>query len=123
MDPKMLGGGYGDNDTRFISEATSWLNNRVDSGNTKPFAMAFSVNPHDVSAYPFTWGEGDRDSYLGYTADMIEGDMKILSSTVTETITGFDHGYGYDFAGNYKPQIQRKWLRAQLGAQPFQRII
>jgi choline-sulfatase len=120
MDPKNAGGGYADNDTRFISEATSWLNNRVDSGNTKPFAMVVSlVNPHDVLAYPLTWGEGDPDTYFGYTADMIEGDINILPPTVTEPITGSITADGYDFAGNYKPQIQREWLRAQVGAQPL----
>jgi len=120
MDPKNAGGGYADNDTRFISEATSWLNNRLDSGNTKPFAMVVSlVNPHDVLAYPLTWGEGDPDTYFGYTADMIEGDIDILPPTVDEPITGSITADGYDFSGNYKPQIQREWLRAQVGAQPL----
>ena len=120
MDPKNAGGGYADNDTRFIGEATSWLNNRVDSGNTKPFAMVVSlVNPHDVLAYPLTWSEGDPNTYFGYTADMIEGDINILPPTVDEQITGSITADGYDFAGNYKPQIQREWLRAQVGAQPL----
>ena len=120
MDPKNAGGGYADNDTRFIGEATSWLNNRVDSGNTKPFAMVVSlVNPHDVLAYPLTWSEGDPNTYFGYTADMIEGDINILPPTVDEQITGSITADGYDFAGNYKPQIQREWLRAQVGVQPL----
>ena len=120
MDPKNAGGGYADNDTRFIGEATSWLNNRVDSGNTKPFAMVVSlVSPHDVLAYPLTWSEGDPNTYFGYTADMIEGDINILPPTVDEQITGSITADGYDFAGNYKPQIQREWLRAQVGAQPL----
>ncbi len=120
MDPKNAGGGYADNDSRFISEATSWLNNRLDSGNTKPFAMVVSlVNPHDVLAYPLTWGEGDPDTYFGYSADMIKGDIDILPPTVNEPITGSMTADGYDFSGNYKPQIQREWLRAQVGAQPL----
>lgn len=120
MDPKNAGGGYADNDTRFINEATSWLDNRVDSGNKKPFAMVVSlVNPHDVLAYPLTWGEGDPDTYFGYSADMIEGDINILPPTVNEPVTGSITADGYDFAGNYKPQIQREWLRAQAIAQPL----
>jgi choline-sulfatase len=120
MNPKNAGGGYADNDTRFIGEATRWLNNRVESGNTKPFAMVVSlVNPHDVLAYPLIWGEGDPDTYFGYTADMIEGDINILPPTVTEPITGSITADGYDFAGNYKPQVQREWLRVQAGAQPL----
>ncbi len=120
MDPKNAGGGYADNDTRFISEATTWLNDRLDSGNKKPFAMVVSlVNPHDVLAYPRTWGEGDPDTYFGYTADMIEGDINILPPTVDEPITGSITSDGYDFSGNYKPQIQREWLRVQAGGQPL----
>lgn len=120
MNPKNAGGGYADNDTRYISQATSWLNDRIESGNTKPFAMVVSlVNPHDVLSYPLTWGEGDPDTYFGYTADMIEGDIDILPPTVYEPITGSLTLDGYDFSGNYKPQIQREWLRTQAGAQPL----
>ena len=120
MDPKNAGGGYADNDTRFISEATSWLNSRLDSDNTKPFAMVVSlVNPHDVLAYPLTWGEGDPNTYFGYAADMIEGDINILPPTVDEPITGSFTADGYDFSGNYKPQVQREWLRVQAGGQPL----
>ena len=120
MDPKNAGGGYADNDTRFISEATGWLDNRIDSGNTKPFAMVVSlVNPHDVLSYPLSWGEGDPESYFGYSEDIIEGDINILPPTVDEPIRGSMSAGGYDFSGNYKPQIQREWLLAQAGAQPL----
>ena len=118
MDPKNAGGGYADNDTRFISEATSWLDNRINSGNTKPFAMVVSlVNPHDVLSYPLSWGEGDPESYFGYSEDIIEGDINILPPTVDEPIRGSMSANGYDFSGNYKPQIQREWLLAQAGGQ------
>jgi arylsulfatase A-like enzyme len=120
MNPRNAGGGYADHDTRFIGEATSWLNNRFDSGNSKPFAMVVClVNPHDVLSYPLTWGEGDPDTFFGYSADMIEGDIDILPPTVDEPIRGSMTAEGYDFSGNYKPQIQREWLLTQLGAQPL----
>ena len=120
MDPKNAGGGYADNDTRFISEATSWLDNRINSGNTKPFAMVVSlVNPHDVLSYPLSWGEGDPESYFGYSEDIIEGDINILPPTVDEPIRGSMSANGYDFSGNYKPQIQREWLLAQAVEQPL----
>ncbi|QVV68527.1 sulfatase-like hydrolase/transferase [Synechococcus sp. LA31] len=120
MDPKNAGGGYADNDTRFISEATSWLDNRINSGNTKPFAMVVSlVNPHDVLSYPLSWGEGDPETYFGYSEDIIEGDINILPPTVDEPIRGSMSANGYDFSGNYKPQIQREWLLAQAGGQPL----
>ena len=120
MDPKNAGGGYADNDTRFVSEAKDWLNNRFQSGNDKPFAMVVSlVNPHDVLAYPLTWGEGDPNEYFGYSEDMINGDINILPPTVNEPLTGSMTLNGYDFSGNYKPQVQREWLRVQAGAQPL----
>lgn len=120
MDPKNAGGGYANNDGRFITEATTWLNNRIDSGNTKPFAMVVSiVNPHDVLSYPLTWGEGDPTKYFGYSEEMIKGDINILPPTVDEPITGSLTADGYNFSGNYKPQIQREWLRSQPFAQPL----
>jgi len=120
MLPENAGGGYANNDGRYINQATTWLNNRIDSGNTKPFAMVVSlVNPHDVLAYPLTWGEGDPTKYFGYSEEMIKGDINILPPTVDEPITGSITADGYDFSGNYKPQIQREWLRAQPLAQPL----
>ena len=120
MEPKNAGGGYADNDTRFVSEAKDWLNNRFQSGNDKPFAMVVSlVNPHDVLAYPLTWGEGDPNVYFGYSEVMINGDINILPPTVNEPLTGSMTLNGYDFSGNYKPQVQREWLRVQAGAQPL----
>lgn len=114
MLPENAGGGYANNDGRYITEATTWLNNRIDSGNTKPFAMVVSlVNPHDVLAYPLTWGEGDPTEFFGYSEEMIKGDINILPPTVNEAITGSLTAEGYNFSGNYKPQIQREWLRAQ----------
>ena len=120
MLPENAGGGYANNDGRYITEATTWLNNRIDSGNTQPFAMVVSlVNPHDVLAYPLTWGEGDPSEFFGYSKEMIKGDINILPPTVDEAITGSITADGYDFSGNYKPQIQREWLRVQPLAQPL----
>jgi len=120
MLPENAGGGYANNDGRYITEATTWLNNRIDSGNTKPFAMVVSlVNPHDVLAYPLTWGEGDPTKYFGYSEEMIKGDINILPPTVDEPVTGSLTADGYNFSGNYKPQIQREWLRSQPFAQPL----
>ena len=120
MLPENAGGGYANNDGRYITEATTWLNNRIDSGNTKPFAMVVSlVNPHDVLAYPLTWGEGDPSEFFGYSKEMIKGDINILPQTVDEAITGSLTAEGYNFSGNYKPQIQREWLRVQPLAQPL----
>ena len=121
MDPRNAGGGYADNDSRFIGEATTWLDQRFDSGNDRPFAMVVSlVNPHDVLSYPKTWGAGNPDDYFGYEDNMIEGDIDILPPTVVEPIADpILVENGIDFAGNYKPQVQREWLLSQAAAQPL----
>ena len=38
---------------------------------------------------------------------------------MNEPLTGSMTLNGYDFSGNYKPQVQREWLRVQAGAQPL----
>ena len=121
MKPANAGGGYADNDSRFVAEATSWLNRRVLSGNDRPFAMVVSlVNPHDVLSYPKSWGKGDPETKFGYSRDMIKGDIDILPKTVNEPIASPTAVQkGFDLAGNYKPQIQREWLVAQASAQPL----
>ena len=121
MDPANAGGGYADNDSRFVAEATDWLNRRVKSGNDRPFAMVVSlVNPHDVLSYPETWRKGDPETMFGYSRDMIKGSIDILPKTVNEPIASPTAvQQGLDIAGNYKPQVQREWLVAQVGAQPL----
>ncbi len=53
MESGNAGLGPSENDVRFSNEAKSWLQNRLQSGNKKPFAMVVSlVNPHDVLAFP-----------------------------------------------------------------------
>ena len=121
MDPANAGGGYADNDSRFVAEATSWLNRRVLSGNDRPFAMVVSlVNPHDVLSYPKSWGKGDSQTKFGYSRDMIKGSIDTLPKTVNEPIASPTAvQQGFELAGNYKPQIQREWLVAQASAQPL----
>ena len=121
MKPENSGGGYADNDSRFIYEATNWLDSRFSSGNDRPFAMVVSlVNPHDVLSYPKVWGEGDPDKYFGYEENMIKGSIDILPPTVIEPIVDpILVEDGLSFSGNYKPQVQREWLIAQAGAQPL----
>ena len=121
MDPANAGGGYADNDSRFVTEATGWLDQRVKAGNDRPFAMVVSlVNPHDVLSYPESWRKGDPETTFGYSREMIEGSIDILPKTVNEPIASpMPVKQGLDFAGNYKPQIQREWLLAQASTQPL----
>ena len=120
MDPRNAGGGYADNDSRFIDEAVEWLVQRFDSGNEKPFAMVVSlVNPHDVLSYPESWGEGNPDENFGYPEEMIEGDIDLLPPTADEDLSGSLTIDGFDFTNNFKPQIQREWLESQVVSQPL----
>ena len=121
MDPRNAGGGYADNDSRFIAEATDWLDERFASGNERPFAMVVSlVNPHDVLSYPKNWGTGKPEDYFGYPEGMIKGDIDVLPPTVNEPIASpILAEQGFDFAGNYKPQVQREWLLGQAATQPL----
>ena len=67
------------NDPRFIRQAKSWLNNRFDTKNKKPFAMVVSlVNPHDVLAYPNSMDE------FGYDESWLKGSIDQLPPTFSE---------------------------------------
>ena len=91
--------GPNQNDPRFINEATDWLEERLDSGNEKPYAMVVSlVNPHDVLAYP------EYMETFGYSDEWLEGDIDILPPTFNE-----------DKKKNYKPQVQTEWTLTQEG--------
>ena len=88
------------NDPRFIDEATTWLDDRLDSGNNKPYAMVVSlVNPHDVLAYP------DSMEAFDYSNAWLKGDIATLPPTFDE-----------DKDKNYKPKVQTEWTLAQSGA-------
>ncbi len=56
------GGGYADNDARYISDAVTYLQNKINNPGGKPFCLVISlVNPHDVLGYPLNLANG------GYT--------------------------------------------------------
>ena len=56
------GGGYADNDSRYLNDALTYLQNKIDNPGGKPFCLVVSlVNPHDVLGYPLNLAEG------GYT--------------------------------------------------------
>lgn len=97
MDPETAGLGPDENDPRYIDEATTWLGNRLKSGDQKPFAMVVSlVNPHDVLAYPNSMDE------FGYGDEWLKGDIDLLPPTFTE-----------NKRDNFKPSIQSQWTELQ----------
>ena len=100
MDADHAGLGPNDNDPRFIDQAKTWLTDRLDSGNQKPFVMVVSlVNPHDVLAYPQKMQE-----FEFYSDKWLEGDIDLLPPTFNE-----------DKARNFKPDVQTQWTLAQSG--------
>ena len=100
MDADHAGLGPKDNDPRFIEQAKTWLTDRLDSGNQKPFVMVVSlVNPHDVLAYPQKMQE-----FEFYSDKWLEGDIDLLPPTFDE-----------DKAKNFKPDVQTQWTLAQSG--------
>ncbi len=100
MNADHAGLGPKDNDQRFIDEAKTWLNDRLDSGNEDPFVMVVSlVNPHDVLAYPQKMQE-----FEFYSDKWLEGDIDLLPPTFDEVK-----------AKNFKPDVQTQWTLAQSG--------
>lgn len=97
--PENAGLGPNRNDPRFIREATSWLDQRLDSGKKKPYAMVVSlVNPHDVLAYP------DSMEAFEYSDQWLKGDIDLLPPTFSE-----------NKEKNYKPKVQTEWTLIQDG--------
>lgn len=97
--PENAGLGPNRNDPRFIREATSWLDQRLDSGKKKPYAMVVSlVNPHDVLAYP------DSMEAFEYSDQWLKGDIDLLPPTFSE-----------NKEKNYKPKVQTEWTLLQDG--------
>ena len=84
-----FGGGYADNDTRYIEEAVQYIRNwnvkKENGENPKPFFMIVSlVNPHDVLAYPRTYADG------GYTEEAwLEGTQKLPPSSDEDLFTNW----------------------------------
>ena len=95
--PEHFGGGWPNQDAKYIAEAHEWLKKRRDSDTEDPFLMVLSlVNPHDVLGYP------SRYKY-GYTDEDLQGDLT-LPPSVNENLNT-----------NHKPKAQVQ-LKAVSGA-------
>ncbi|MBL9174532.1 MAG: sulfatase-like hydrolase/transferase [Verrucomicrobiales bacterium] len=102
-DPTQFGGGFADNDGRYIDDAIAFLQGRVANPSPRPFCLIVSlVNPHDVLAYP------KPDKFLGggYTPDwLVPTDPPIaLPPTVGENLLE-----------NNKPLAQEQYKIASAG--------
>jgi choline-sulfatase len=122
------GGGYADNDARYINDALAFLQNRVDNPGGKPFCLIISlVNPHDVLGYPLNLSAGgyipsenpdwEGNQWLAakqgvpladadWTADTVPPIE--LPPTVTENL-----------ATNFKPTVQEAFLVTSVGLGPL----
>ena len=103
-DPLHFGGGWPNQDERYVQEAIDYISAKQDSDDDTPFFMVLSlVNPHDVLAYP-------NSVDYGYVEENWTGRKLSLPPTVDE-----------DLRTNHKPSAQ--WQLAQtmnvsLGALP-----
>lgn len=122
------GGGFADNDERYIQDALTFLENRIDHPGGRPFCLVISlVNPHDVLGYPLNLASGgyipsqnpdwEGSQWLAqkqgvsieqadWTADTVPPIE--LPPTVNENLTT-----------NYKPTVQEAFLQLSVGLGPL----
>lgn len=102
-DPTQFGGGFADNDGRYIDDAIAFLQGRVGKPSPRPFCLIVSlVNPHDVLAYP------KPDKFLGggYTPDWL---------TPTDPPIALPPSVGENLLENNKPLAQEQYKIASAG--------
>ncbi|KZR74566.1 Bifunctional hemolysin/adenylate cyclase precursor [Prochlorococcus marinus str. MIT 1323] len=93
------------NDQRFINDGITWLEDRIDSGNDKPFALVISlVNPHDILAYPplgqaLAIGNEDYKYSIKDFLDVNFSSQQPIPETINENISS-----------NYKPDVQAEFV-------------
>ncbi|MBN8249283.1 MAG: sulfatase-like hydrolase/transferase [Verrucomicrobia bacterium] len=102
-DPTQFGGGFADNDGRFITDAITFLQDRLAAQSSRPFCLIVSlVNPHDVLAYP------KPDKFLGggYTPDWLLPTNPPIALPPT---------VGENLLANNKPLAQEQYKIASAG--------
>lgn len=123
------GGGFADNDERYIQDALAFLQNRIDNPGGKPFCLVISlVNPHDVLGYPENLASGgyipsqnpdwEGSQWLAAKQGVSINDADWTADTVPpiELPPTVDE----NLATNYKPTVQQAYLLtcAALGTLP-----
>lgn len=106
-DVTQFGGGYADNDGRFILDAVGFLQDRLANPSSKPFCLVVSlVNPHDVLAYP----KPEKFIGGGYTPDWLLPSTPLIAIPPTA---------GENLLANNKPLAQEQFKLASLGLGPL----
>ena len=101
------GGGYADNDSRYISDAISYLTEKIQNPGGRPFCLVVSlVNPHDVLGYPTNYVAG------GYTNDF--GGVSDWTAATTPPIP-LPPTVEENLVTNYKPHCQASFLLTSAG--------
>jgi len=122
------GGGYADNDARYIQDALAFLQNRIDNPGGKPFCLVISlVNPHDVLGFPLNLSGGgyiasenpdwEGNQWLAAKQGVSINDVDWTADTVPPielppTVTE-------NLATNYKPTVQEAFLVSGVGLGPL----
>ena len=107
-DTSQFGGGTADNDGRYITDAITFLQDRVSNPSTRPFCLVVSlVNPHDVLAYP----KPEKFLAGGYGPAWLQPRPPLISlpPTVNENLLA-----------NNKPLAQEQYKLASLGLGPLE---
>lgn len=106
-DISQFGGGFADNDGRFIDDARAFLSQRILSPSARPFCLVVSlVNPHDVLAYP----KPEKFIGGGYTPDWLVPSHPEISLPPT---------VGESLIENNKPLAQEQYKIASIGLGPL----
>ena len=103
---------YRQNDQRFVDDAISWISDRQESGNEKPFALVVSlVNPHDILSFPSPISNTPSKflaKKLGYTNADFSNEAFSAPQPIPETINSKP-------GSNYKPTAQSSFLELMDG--------
>lgn len=101
------GGGYADNDARYISDALAYLTDKIQNPGGRPFCLIVSlVNPHDVLGYPMNYINGGYTDDWGGVSDWLAATTPPISLPPT---------VGENLVTNLKPHCQADFLLSSAG--------
>lgn len=121
------GGGFADNDARYIQDALNFLQNRINNPGGKPFCLVVSlVNPHDVLGYPLNLANGgyipsqnpdwEGSQWLANKQGVSVNDADWTADTVPPI--ELPPTVNEDLTTNYKPTVQQAYLESCVGLGP-----
>ena len=125
------GGGYADNDARYITDALAYLQDKINNPGGKPFCLVVSlVNPHDVLGYPLNLAAGGYttptspvnpdwagNQWLATKQGVSVADADWTAATVPAI--GLPPTVNENLVTNFKPIVQEDYLLQCAGLGPL----